>query len=70
MFKLNRQSANAEVVTQDNFDTLSLLQQLGTNLCLLNNIQPMLASSRDGKSKFLTRESVDALSKVLEKLFV
>ena len=60
-------NSNNVEVTEENFKALSSGQQLLVNLCYALNIDPELTEARDGKSRWLSRESVTALSEALFK---
>jgi hypothetical protein len=58
-------NSNNVEVTEDNFKTLSASQQLLINLCFSQNIDPMLTEAKDGKSRWLSRVSVEQLTSKL-----
>jgi hypothetical protein len=58
-------NSNNVEVTEDNFKTLSSSQQLLINLCFASNIDPQLTEAKDGKSRWLSRQSVDELTNKL-----
>jgi hypothetical protein len=58
-------NSNNVEVTEDNFKTLSSSQQLLINLCFATGINPQLTEAKDGKSRWLSRDSVEQLTSKL-----
>jgi len=66
-FEFTGGNSNNVEVTEENFKALSSSQQLLVNLCFALNIDPELTEAKDGKSRWLSRESVSKLTETLFK---
>jgi len=66
-FEFTGGNSNNVEVTEENFKALSSSQQLLVNLCFALNIDAELTEAKDGKSRWLSRESVSTLTEALFK---